>query len=167
MRDDHSRRRLFDPDATSHTDHVDAGISLSARLRLAAQVVGIVLILVGAWYVVVILMDVLATARDPAALQPTASAMAQTLNLQDAHALVGEAQVPLGRSVATVVLLVWYVVSGWLAFKLIGAGGQLVLGAMAERRDFLATMRELLVSARSAGASAEAADERKGVASGV
>jgi hypothetical protein len=134
------------PDQAAPSDPFTRG------LRIASQVTGLILVLAGAYYAVSILAAAIGFARNPGALEPALTAMAQTLNLTEATVSVGEDRVSLGRTVSAGFVLMWYLLSGWLAYLVMSAGGRLVLGVIGERREFLAAMREFLVSMRAQGA---------------
>jgi hypothetical protein len=125
--------------------------TLGRALRIASQVIGMILIVAGSYYALWVASAALSVAREPGDLTPALTALAKALNLEEAVVPSGESKVPIGRVVAGVLLLLWYLLSATVAIKLIGAGGRLVLGVIAERREFLAAMKEFLVTLRAEG----------------
>jgi hypothetical protein len=124
-------------------------------LRMIGQAVGLVLLLLGAFYGWSVLAATISALRDPAGLGPTLAAMATTLEMEGVTLPLGESKVPIGRTVAGVLLLLWYMLSAWVAMQLVNFGGRLVLGVIAERREFLAAMKEFLVTLRKEGSEGQ------------
>jgi hypothetical protein len=144
------RYNLSNPDLAGE-DPPASGQALGRTLRIASQAIGLVLILAGAYYALWVLAAGISIARDPGELAPALTAMTKTLNLEEAAVPAGESKIPIGRAVSSVVVLLWYLLSTLVALKLVGAGGRLALGVIAERREFLAAMKEFLVTLRAEG----------------
>jgi hypothetical protein len=123
--------------------------TLGRALRIASQVIGLVLILAGAYYALWVLATGVSVVRDPGELTSALTALAKAVNLEEAAVPTGDGKVPIGRVVSGVLLLLWYLLSAWVALMLVRGGGQLVLGVVAERREFLAAMKEFLVTLRA------------------
>jgi hypothetical protein len=127
--------------------------AIGRTLRIASQSIGLALVLIGAFYAWSVLAASLRFARGSEDLDTALEGMAQKVNLANATLPVGEEKVPIGRSAGAILLVLWYLVTGWLALKLVAVGGQLVLGLLAERREFLAAMKEFLVTLRAEGSA--------------
>jgi hypothetical protein len=121
-------------------------------LRIASQVIGLILILAGAYYALWLVVTAVSYARNPAEMATAVESMAAVLNLQEAAVPVGETKIHIGRTVGGVLLAMWYLLTGAIALGLVSGGGKLVLGVIGERREFLAAMKEFLVTFRTEGA---------------
>jgi len=130
----------------------DARPDLARRLadlfRLGSQVVGVVLLLIGAYYGLQVLVDVLGALRNPANLEPALAGMVQLLGVQDLAIPVQGEKVPVGKPAGVVVLVVWYLVCAWIALAVMSAGGKLATGPFSERRAFFAAVQEFLAAHR-------------------
>src|SRR5262245_16766420 len=125
-----------------------ATIALGRFIRIVAQAVGLGLIVVGVCYGVWILENSVRFALDPARLEARVAAMEKSLDLTGLKVPAGQAQVPVGRPVASVLLLAWYLVGAWMCCKVIAVGGQLAMGVISERRELLTAMKEFFITAR-------------------
>ena len=131
-------------------------------LRVVAQVIGLGMILVGCWYGVGVLSDVVHFLRDPASMEGSILATAKLLGLEQIEVKVpGSDAIPLGRTAGCIGVIVWQLLAGLLSLWLIAAGGRLVHGVINERREFLQAMREFLVTLRHEGVAAAGAEEKK------
>ena len=123
--------------------------SAAKGVRLGGQVFGLILIVVGAYYAVLILGACLSVLRDPGQTSSSVAAMTKTIGLDNAEVSSGKNQIPIGKASAAVLLLLWYQVAAWISLKLITIGGRMVLGVVSERREFLAAMKEFMISTRN------------------
>jgi len=135
-------------DDTIEREALPASIVLGRVFRITAQAVGLALVIVGVYYGVWILANSIEFAIDPVRLEARVTAMEKSLDLQGLVVPAGPQQIPVGRPAANLMLLVWYLVGAWMCFRIIAVGGQLAMGAVSERREFLQTMKEFLVTAR-------------------
>jgi hypothetical protein len=135
-------------DDSAHTDW--AG-TLGRRLRVVSQVLGLFLILVGAYFGIQVFLSVWRLLRSPADLEPALVGIMELLQMQHLAVPVGEEKVAVGRPVATGVLLLVHIVCAWIALAVLAAGGRLINGLVNERREFLAAMRAFLVTVREEG----------------
>jgi hypothetical protein len=156
MGDDLLRQRLSGFDEGRDSDGLGLSKPLGTVFRLTSQAAGLLLIILGAYYALHIVADGIQAARNPADLEPAVEGMVRTLELEKANVPVQDEKVPLGRPVAFVALLLWYGLCALVALKLVGAGGRLVLGIVSERREFLAAMKEFLVTMRTEGSDSQA-----------
>jgi hypothetical protein len=129
-------------------EQTPATITLGRAFRIITQAVGLGLIVVGVYYGVWILVNSIQFALDPARLEGRVAAMEKSLDLAGLKIPAGPNQVPVGRPVANVLLLAWYLVGAWICCKVIAVGGQLAMGVVSERREFLTAMKEFLITAR-------------------
>jgi hypothetical protein len=129
-------------------DQTPATITLARAFRIITQAVGLGLIVVGVYYGIWILVHSIQFAIDPARLEGRVAAMEKSLDLTGLKIPAGQDQIPVGRPVANVLLLAWYLVGAWICCKVIAVGGQLAMGAISERREFLTAMKEFLITAR-------------------
>jgi len=141
---------MWNPDLADG-ERTTSAQELARTLRVAGQAIGLALVLIGAYYAWSVIATGLRFAHGSDELEPALEATARQLNLDKATVPAGEEKIPIGRAAAGILLAVWYLVSGWLAIKLVAVGGQLVLGLLAERREFLAAMKEFLVTLRKEG----------------
>lgn len=126
-----------------------AAQSADHYLRLGAQVVGLVLVLIGCYYTVSVLAGGISIVRHADAWDSSLTAMAKTLNVEGSEVPVaGGGKIPISRVIAGAVLILWNTVIAWVALLLIGAGGRLISGMTTERREFLSTMNEFLATSR-------------------
>jgi hypothetical protein len=129
-------------------EQTPATITLGRAFRIITQAVGLGLIIVGVYYGVWILVNSIQFAIDPARLEGRVAAMEKSLDLAGLKIPAGQAQIPVGRPVANVLLLAWCLVGAWICCRVIAVGGQLAMGAISERREFLTAMKEFLITAR-------------------
>jgi hypothetical protein len=144
-------QRDYEPGAAeAATDSAGAGISrqIEVLLRWAAQLLGFLLILIGLYGVIHVFSAVGRAVRDPATLEPAVTSMAQLINSEALEITLDGRKLVLGRPVTMVALLLWYVVWGWLAIAMLSTGAKLVFAVMKERREHLAAMKELMITAR-------------------
>jgi len=121
-------------------------------VRLVAQLVGLVMVVVGCYYTVSVLATGVSIVRHADAWDSSLTAMTKTLKVEGAEVPVaGGGKIPISRVVAGAVLILWNTVIAWVALLLIGAGGRLVSGMTSESREFLSTMKGFLATARRAG----------------
>lgn len=117
-------------------------------MRLITQIVGLILLAVGAYFGLKIASDVLSIVREPATVEPTIIAFTRVLDLQDAAIQEAGRQIPIGRLISTVLLFVGYLVCAIIALRVAVAGGRLIFGMNAERREFYQAIREFSAAAR-------------------
>lgn len=127
---------------------LDISSGAATGMRLITQVVGLVLLAVGAYFGIKIASDVLGIVRDPASVEPTIVAMTRALDLQAAAIQDAGRQIPIGRLISMVLLLVGYLVCAIIALRVAMAGGRLIFGTNAERREFYQALREFSAAAR-------------------
>lgn len=123
--------------------------SLEPWLRIACQVIGIGMVLIGSYFLIVRFADVTRLIHSPEDLRSTVDGVG---NLIHADRLDIPAKdrppVPVGRILAFGFSLVLYIVCVWIAGLIVVTGAKLALGVVNERRELLAAMRELLMQAR-------------------
>lgn len=120
------QRPLPGLDETPH-DRMVVLDSAAALLRGVTRVVGIVLVIIGAYYAINLASDALAYLRDPAAMAPRMEGMMKALNIDKTEIKLGEVEISFGRSLGGGMLGFWYFICGWVAFKLISVGAHLTL----------------------------------------
>ncbi len=120
------------------------GQALTHSLRVVGQLVGLALLLGGAYHAWSIAQFCLSCAQNPENLEEPVKQMSKVLALENGEVLVEGAHLRFGRILAGLSLIAWYGISAWIAVLLMGAGGKLVLGPISERREFLSAMREFL-----------------------
>jgi hypothetical protein len=133
----------------SEDDSTEKTPSLESMLKLAIQVLGILLVLAGAYYVILILTTGIRISRDPSELATTMDAWSNLLKLQDVTVQSGTSKIAVGPPAATAMIYLWYFLTGAIALSLIGAGGKLVSSAMPEKEQFLAALKQLFQKFRN------------------
>jgi hypothetical protein len=118
-------------------------------LRITGQILGGILILIGMYFSVLILIACVGVLRDPGQTGTSVAAMSKIIGMEGAQVTSGKDHVQIGRAVAGVLLLLWYVVASSIALKLIAVGGRMITGVAAERREFLAAMKEFIIFVRN------------------
>ncbi len=121
---------------------------LSSMFRMAGQILGGVLLLIGVYYALVVLGQILAAGANPANLGPALERMETLLKLEDAKLVIDNTEIPLGRTAAFGALCMWYLLSFWIPLGLIGAGTRFIWGPMAERKAFYNALEEFFRNAR-------------------
>jgi hypothetical protein len=117
----------------------------SKGIRVGGQLLGLVLILIGAYYAVLILGACIGVLRDPGQTSASVASMTKTIGLEGAEVPSGKNQIPIGKACAGVLLLLWYQVAAWISLKLMTIGGRMVTS---DRREFLSAMREFMLLTR-------------------
>ena len=123
-------------------------------MRAVIQAIGLCLIVVGVYYLLDLLCHIVSVVRTPSDLKPSVDAVAELI---DANGIVIPDEregVAIGKAVSLGLLVPFYMIWVWGLAKLVGVGAQLVSGVSAERREFWAAMRTLLVVTRNARATA-------------
>ena len=121
----------------------------SGKVRVGGQILGVILVLIGAYFAVLILIACVGVLRDPARTGMSVATMSKTIGLEGVQITSGKDQVPIGRAAAGLLLLAWYMVASSISLKLISIGGRMVTGLVAERKEFLAAMKEFLIWTRN------------------
>jgi F0F1-type ATP synthase membrane subunit c/vacuolar-type H+-ATPase subunit K len=124
-------------------DRPASAISAGNVMRIAGQVAGLVLIIAGGCYALLVVVAVLNIARDPSHMTTLLGTMAKAVGLEETTIVTGQNKIPIGRTVGCVLLIAWYQITAWIALKLVATGGQLVSNASAERREFLAAIKQM------------------------
>ena len=135
-------------DSGSAVSSGDASQSATGILRLASQLFGLALLLIGFYYGLSILTSVIGYIRDPEGLEAPAEKMAVVLNLSQATVPVGEQTLPVGRSAGMAALILWYLAAGWITLTVVSVGGRLMLASFNERREFYAATKEMMAAVR-------------------
>ncbi len=121
-------------------------------LRAAAQVAGLALMGVGCYFAVVVALVGIAIARDPAGWEGPLEKMAKAAKVDQAEIQPPRGEkIPIGRVTAAAIILLWYTIIAWIALGLIRAGGAIVMGGLAERKEFLAWLNRFLVKQQRRG----------------
>ena len=123
--------------------------SRADKVRLGAQVFGAILVLIGTWFAVLILRSCIGVLEDPGQTATPVAAMSRVMGLEGVQIASGKDQIPIGRVAGEVLLVVWYLLASSIALKFVTIGGRMVMGVIAERREFLAATRELLAWTRN------------------
>jgi hypothetical protein len=129
---------------TSEDDSTEKAPTIESMMKVAIQVLGVLLVLAGAYYVILILGTGIRICRDPSELSTTVATWSKLLKLEDATVQPGTSKIAVGPAAATALIYFWYFLTGTIALSLIGAGGKLISGAMPEREQFLAALKEFL-----------------------
>lgn len=117
-------------------------------LRAGGQILGVILLLIGVYYVLVLLGGVLSAANNPAVLEGRIASMAKTLDIEGAQLEVNNDKIPYGRTVGMAALFAWNLLAVFIATSLIQAGGRLIWGPVSERRAMFAAMEEIARASR-------------------
>lgn len=117
--------------------------------RAFTLIVGTVLVAVGCYYAISVVAVGIRMAQHPEGIEANLISTAKMLQLEELQVTINDAKVPMGRVVAGLFLLPWYLVSALLAMGLVKLGSGMVLGELAARREALATMRVLLATLRT------------------
>ena len=99
---------------------------LSLAARIAGQVVGLLLVLLGAGYVLYAFTAIGGIVRNPNQLDAAVAAMARTIDAEHLAVKVGEETIAPGRLLAMLILLLWYLLWSWIPLAILGAGGRLL-----------------------------------------
>ncbi len=106
-----------------------AGPSVATRgFHLFGQLIGILLIVAGAYYALSVVSAGIHIIRQPGDLANALEPFAKTMNLEKAIVTVGKNDIPIGRAAAGIFLLMWYLMTTIIALKVVTAGGQLIMG---------------------------------------
>jgi hypothetical protein len=121
---------------------VDFSQATSSGARLATQVFGLLLIVVGGYFGIQIAGDVLGAVRKPANLEETLSEMSKALGIGQAELAFGPRPLPVGRLASGLFLFFGYFVAAVISLRLVVTGGRLVLGVSTERKAFYEAVKE-------------------------
>jgi len=107
-------------------------------LRWITQLLGFLLAIVGLYLTIYVFSSVFAAVRTPEVLQSAVTSMSQLIEAESLVIPTNGAPIPVGKSVAVVLLLIWYLVLAHLALSLLSAGIRLVIEAIDERKELIA-----------------------------
>ncbi len=127
---------------------VDFSKSAGGGMRMASQVFGLILVVIGGYFGLQLASDLLGFVRNPADWEGSVGAMSKTLNLGELGFQIEGRRVSADRTIALGMLLLGYFICTWVAMRLVVAGGRLVAGAVAERQEFYAAMKEFQITMR-------------------
>ena len=128
----------------SEDDATEKTPSMESMLKLATQVLGLLLVLAGAYYVILILATGIRISRDPSELASSMDAWSKLLKLEGTTVQSGTSKIAIGPPAASAMVYLWYFLTGSIALSLIGAGAKLISGAMPEKEQFLAALKQFL-----------------------
>jgi hypothetical protein len=130
--------------AMTEEGSIDSSRSPESIVRIAARVVGVLIILAGGYYAILVLESGIRICRDPSEVATAVTAWNKLLKLEEATVAAGATKIAVGPSAASGMVYAWYFLTGSIALALIGAGGKLVLGSSAQREELLAALKELV-----------------------
>jgi len=133
----------------SEDDSTETMPLIGSMLRLAIRALGILLVLAGAYYVILVLTAGIRISRDPTELATTVGAWSKLLKLEDATVQHGTSKIAIGPPAATAAVYLWYFLTGSIALSLIGAGAKLISAAMPQKERFFAALKEFVQRFRS------------------
>ena len=107
-------------------------------LRWATQLLGFILTIVGLYFTIYVFLVVFEAVRTPEVLQAAVTSMSQLIEAESLVLPTHGESVPVGKSVAVFLLLIWYVVLAHLGLSILSAGVKLVFAAINERKELLA-----------------------------
>lgn len=114
-----------------------------STMRVLGLVIGLILILIGVYFGILILGDVLGLLRDPVTIESPLKTLAAALDLDGVTLELQGKPVKLGRMAAVLILFVGYWICSIIAMKTALAGGRLIAGFNTDRREFYAAARAL------------------------
>jgi hypothetical protein len=137
---------------SKRSESADSPSELATFVRVGvqatAQVLGMLLVLVGLYCCLTTFFQAYAALREPEKLESAVVQMTKLAGLENVEAKFGpEANIPIGRAAGLIATGAWTVICVWIAVALLTAGGRLVWGPgdQSQLRSFL---RELLSEVR-------------------
>jgi hypothetical protein len=103
-------------------------------MRIACQVVGLVLVIIAAYYAFQVLFQVLEIVRDPRAATDPVKAVAAIIEADQMKVDGGGGQlVAVGKAVAMALLIAWYGLGVWVPLAVLFVAGRIVAWNFDER----------------------------------
>lgn len=124
---------------------------LESWVRLAGQLFGGGLLLVGAYYLLLLLQQFVRFVLAPGELDAAVAATGTVIGADKMSWTFGADRIEVGKAAAAGVYAVFCVAAVWVAGKFIALGGRLTLGAMSERQEMYAAVKEMARLARDQG----------------
>lgn len=143
-----TERPLPGLDAAS-TDRADVLGSAAAVVRGVTRTIGIILVVIGAYYAIQLAGDALSYLRDPATMAPRLEGMMKALAIKSTEIKIGDATISFGRSLGGGMLGFWYFICGWVAFKLIAVGAHLSLAPTNDQRQLAYVLAQAIARNRN------------------
>lgn len=104
--------------------------ALASFGRFVAQLIGLGLVLTGAYYALDVFQAVGVLVRDPKGLEGPTAAMATVIDAERLAVKLGDQSVAPGKWAALGCLFGWYVLWCWIPLAIIGAGGRVLYWTM-------------------------------------
>jgi hypothetical protein len=109
---------------------------LSGKIvRMACQVVGLLLILLGAFYLLSVFRAVSEIIARPEGLEALPKAIAAAIDSERMIVKTETAEVAFGKAVAMLFTIMWYILWAWIPLALLYAGGKLVWWTLQDVRQ--------------------------------
>jgi hypothetical protein len=122
-----------DPSLTSPPPDL---FELSGKIvRVACQLVGLLLILLGAFYVLNVFSAVGGVIAKPEGIEALPKAISQAIDADRMVVKTETTEVAFGKAVAMLFTLLWYLLWAWIPLALLYAGGKLVWWTMQDVRQ--------------------------------
>jgi hypothetical protein len=129
-------------------DQYGNSVTPPEKLPTLGRLAGLGLILIGGFYICLILAAAIRIIWNPAVLTPALGAMTRALDLQDAAVTITQSKIPIGHMVACIGLILWYVITSSIALRLIVVGGQLTRQDKTAQRQMIGFMRDFAAAVR-------------------